>query len=132
MRHKNKKGWLRIIEAFISVLIVASVLIILSSRIPKQDRAENMHDIQRSILEQVSSNETLRAEILENDKTKTESFVENNLPVYLNSTVKICEISEVCGMPFYVEKEVYSDEILITANLTKFSPKKLKLFVWMK
>ncbi len=132
MGKKNKKGWIRIVEAFISVLIVASVLITISSRIPKQDRAENMHDMQRSILEQVSSNETLRAEILENDKTKIESFIENNLPVYLNSTIRICEISEVCGMPFYVEKEVYADEILISANLTKFSPKKLKLFVWMK
>lgn len=129
---RNKKAWLRIVEAFMAVLIVASVLIILAVRVPKQDRTESIHNIQRNILEQISLNDTLRGEILQNDKTNTELYIKKNLPVYLNSTIRICGVTEICGMPFYVEKEIYGDEILITANLTSYQPKKLKFFVWEK
>ncbi len=129
---KNRKAWLRIVEAFIAVMMVASVLIILTSRQPKQDRTESIHAIQRSILEQISSNNTLRTEILRNNKTNTELYIGKNLPVYLNFTTRICEVAEICGMLFYVEKEIYGDEILITANLTYYQPKKLKFFVWEK
>lgn len=128
---KNKKAWLRIVEAFIAVLIIASVLLVLATRPPKQERTD-MHELQRHILEQVSLNETLRGEILENNKTNTELFINKTLPYYYNFTIKICEIEEVCGMPFYLEKEIYADEILIASNLTHYEPKKLKLFVWRK
>lgn len=129
---KNKKAWLRIVEAFMAVLIVASVLIILAVRVPKQDKTESIHNIQRSILEQISLNDTLRGEILQNKEDETRAFVNKTLPVYLNFTIRICGVTEICGMPFYIEKEIYGDEILITANLTSYQPKKLKLFVWEK
>lgn len=131
---KNKRGWLRIVEASIAVLLVASVILIMISRMPREDKTESVHELQRHILRQVSSNETLRGEILQsqNQYDKTEAFIQENLPVYYNFTIRICEVEEVCGMPFYIEREVYADEILITANLTNYSPKKLKFFVWGK
>ncbi len=130
---KSKKAWLRIVEAFIAVLLVASVLIILAVRTPqKQDKTENIHEIQRGILEQVSLNDSLRAEILGSNKAGTELYINKNLPAYLNFTIRICETGEVCGMTYYIEKEIYADEILITANLTSYQPKKLKFFVWEK
>jgi hypothetical protein len=132
---RNKKAWLRIVEASIAVLIVASVLMIMISRTPGKDRSEEVHEMQRFILEQISLNETLRGEILQEDqtdKTETESFVRKNLPVYYDFAIKVCEIEEICGMPFYIEKEIYADEILITANLTYYQPKKLKFFVWVE
>ena len=128
---KNKKAWLRIVEASIAVLIVASILMIMISKTPRKDRSEEMHKMQRFILEQISLNETLRGEILQNDRINTEFFVKNTIPVYYNFTVRICEIEEICGMPFYIEKEIYTDEILISTNLTYYQPKKLKFFVWV-
>lgn len=129
---ENKKGWLRIVEAFISILIIASVLIIVASRQPKQDETENVHELQRAILKQVSSNETLRGNILQGKEDNTKKFIEKKLPVYLNFSIRICEINEICGMRTYVAKEIYGDEILIASNLTQYSPKKLKFFVWEK
>lgn len=129
---ENKKAWLRIVEAFTAVLIIASVLIIIAARQPKQDRTENIHEMQRAILEQISLNDTLRGEILQEKDDKIKSFVEKTLPVYLNFTIRICEVDEICGMTFYIEREIYGDEILITSNLTFYSPKKLKFFVWEK
>lgn len=132
MLMKNKKAWLRIVEATIGILIVASVLFVMVSRAPKQDNLENMRKMQRFILTEVSSNETLRAEILQGQKTSTEAFIAGVKPAYWDFTTRVCEVDEVCGMPFYVSGEVYADEILIAANLTDYAPKKLKLFVWMK
>ena len=129
---RNKKGWIRIVEAFIAILIVASVLFVITSRVPIRDRTEEIHETQRFVLEQIATNNTLRGEILEGNKDNSEIFIENNIPTHWNFTVEICEVDNICGMPFYVEEEVYADEILITSNLTKYSPKKLKLFVWSK
>jgi len=131
---KNKKGWLRIVEAFIAVLIIASVLIVLALRVPKQDTGESIHELQRHILTQISSDNSLRGEILDpaEEKTNTKNFIEENLPNYWNFTMLVCEVDEVCGMPLYVKKEIYADEILITSTLQDYNPKKLKLFVWGK
>ena len=132
MKIKGKKGWIRIVEAFIAVLIVASVLILLVTRTPRGNQIENVHETQRFILEQIAANETLRGEILNNDNIQTENFIRSIAPVYWNFTTKVCEIEEICRMSFYLEKEIYADEILIASNLTKYSPKKLKLFVWAR
>ena len=132
MRKKNKKAWIRILEAFIAVMIIASVLMIIIMRTPRESSTGSVHEVQRFALEQVAANETLRGEVLEGSKDNTEIFIETVIPIYWNFTTEICEIEDICGMPFYIEKEVYADEILIATNLTKYSPKKLKLFVWAK
>lgn len=129
---RDKKAWLRIVEAFTAVLIVASVLILIVARQPKQDNTDSIHEIQRTVLKQVSLNETLRGEILENNKAGTENYIKNNLPVYLNFTIRICGVTEICGLTSYIDKEIYADEMLITSNLTKYQPKKLKFFVWVE
>lgn len=127
----NKKGWLRIVEAFIAVLIIASVLLVIISRSAKPVE-EEIHEIQRSILKQIENNETLRADILQNEKQKTTEFISRLIPVQLDFAIKICEIDDICRMEEYVEKDVYADEILISATLQEYAPKKLKMFVWKK
>jgi len=126
---KNNKGWLRIVEAFIAILIVGGVLIYMATKEPAKSNTDSIHEFQRAMLEEISLNETLRGEILSNDARGTESFVGNNTPLYLNFSIRICEVSDACGIG-YIGKAVYADEILISSNLTKYSPKKLKLFLW--
>lgn len=128
---KNKKAWLRIVEAVIAVLLVASILILMITKAPRQDTGENMHGIQRFILEQISANETLRAEILQNQNSEVNKSIGRLISPNWNFTTRICGVNEICGMPFYVEGNIYADEILIASNLTQYSPKKLKLFVWV-
>ncbi len=128
----NKKAWLRIVEAFVAILLIASVLIVLAVRAPEQDRTESIHEIQRNILRQVSLNDSLRGEILQNQEENTKNFIGERMPVYLNFTMRICEVDEVCGMDFYLDKEIYGDEVLISSTLENYQPKKLKFFVWEK
>jgi hypothetical protein len=135
---ENKKAWLRIVEATIGVLLLASVLFIMVVRIPRGDSGDNIYDVQRFALEQVSKNDTLREEILDStilDKVKTNRTIGNIIShqwAYLDYNFRVCGVEEVCGMVDYPDKEVYADEILISSNLTKYSPKKLRLFVWRK
>ena len=129
---RNKKAWLRIIEAFIAILIVASVLLFTITKAPKPDRTEEIHKMQRSILEQVASNDALREEIIKNDATNTSSFINFIVDKKWEVRIKICEIVDICKMDDYVEKEIYVDEILISSTLQEYQPKKLKLFMWEK
>lgn len=132
---KDKKAWLRIIEAFMAILIVASVLIIVMLRNPSQlDRGDEIYEKQRFILKQVSLNDSLRGEILISKTNNTEKFIESLAPVSWNFTTRVCGFEEICEMlpSFNIEKEVYVDQILITSNLTYFNPRKFKFFVWMK
>jgi hypothetical protein len=141
---KNKKAWLRIVEATIAILLLASVLAIMVVRIPRGDNAENINDIQRFVLEQVSKNDTLREEILSGTvdnppKDKTDKFIGKLISYqwsYLDYDFRVCEVEKACGIGAYPpgaeNKEIYSDEILITSNLTEYSPRKLRLFIWRK
>jgi len=128
---KNKKGWLRIVEASIAILIIASATLLIIYKEPTKSAAD-VHEIQRNILELAVLNESIRASILRDDVLSVELYIEENTPSNWNYTIRICEVDEVCGMPFYINEDVYADEILVAANLTKYSPKKLKMFMWEK
>ncbi len=138
---KNKKAWLRIVEASISVLIIASVLFVMIARAPKAGNEEQIHETQRFVLEQINKNDTLRTRILQYDFSSPDPTiisdvsleVEAILPPNFGFDVQICEVGDVCGMGSYPDrKEVYADEILITSTLTEYKPRKLKLYIWSK
>jgi len=128
----NNKGWLRIAEAFIAIMIVASVLVVMATRTSREDTGGNIHELQRHLLKQISANNILRAQILQDITSGTENFLDENMPTNLDYEINICEINEACGMEEYIDKEIYADEILISATLSEYNPKKLKLFVWVR
>jgi len=136
---RGKRAWMRIVEAFIAVLIIVSVLVFSVAKFDHGSRAEEIQKMQRGILEQIALNDELREEILyyssTKDLSKTEAFVRQGAPAYWEYSIKVCEIENICGMDVYVGeigKEVYSDEILISSNIHIYNPQKLKLFVWEK
>jgi len=135
---RNKKAWLRIVEATIGVLIVASVLFIMIVRTPRQGES-SIPEIQRFILEQISKNQTLRGQILNDNLAGTNDYINSVLPPNLGFQARICEVEKVCGIEQFTpdlaekvaRKEVYGDEIFISSTLQEYKPKKLKLFVWI-
>jgi len=131
---KNRSGWLRIVEAFFAVMLVLAVLLVMVTRSPKKEQTERVQEIQRFILEQISSNDVLRQDVLDEDNNSITTFIEDQslLPSRYDFTIRICNISMACGMPIPVERDVYADEILVTSTLEEYGPKKLKLFVWKK
>ncbi|MEK6886000.1 MAG: hypothetical protein AABX17_03475 [Nanoarchaeota archaeon] len=138
--YQSKNGWLRIVEAFISVLLVMGVvLIIIERNQPEISAADEIGKLQKYVLDYVTTDEILRSQVIGgylggvNDKLKV------IIPVNFNYSIRVCNYNEICSlsngsMSFVIsDTEVYSDEALIFANLTYYNPldaKKLKLFFW--
>jgi hypothetical protein len=133
---KNKKGWIKILEAFIAiVLIVSTMLIIFSNQKKQVDRPEEMSVLLSSTLDVVSRDDSLRSQILANDASGVNITIEKIIPSWIAYSSKICNYNDICSNPAgYIDKAVYSEEILVVANLTYIAntPKKLKIFFWEK
>ncbi len=133
---KDCKGWMRIVEAFISIVLVAIILLIVLNKSQAEgvDFSSNIPDSEVSILRGIQLDDGLRKEILSINPgaggTEWSSFPAEKVPNYLNCVAKICKIGGSCVLQGYPNKEVYSESVIISANLQTFSPKVLKLFCW--
>jgi len=135
MKLKNRHGWIRVVEAFIAIMMIfAALLIIISRQGQQEDYKEEIIKLQSSIISQISQDDNLRNEILGNNTNGTEKYIASAIPKNINFSVKICKFDTVCPNPvnysYIPDREVYSNEVLITANLTYFDAKKLKIFFW--
>ena len=127
----DKKGWLRILEAFIAVILIAIVLIVIISRQNGEGNADEIYKLQKTILNEVAKNNELRQAVLDGNITPVNESISERIPKIFDLEVKICEVDEVCAPSIYRE-EVYAEEIVIMGTLGEYSPKKLKLFMWQK
>jgi len=130
----DKKAWLRIVEAFFAILIVTgAILVILQRQGSSADISEVVYERQRQVLDIVSKNESLRDSILIEDTLTVDNAISQMIPGSWNYSTNICDISLICSNPVEVyDKDVYSTEVVITSNLTQYSPKKLSFFVWVE
>ena len=129
---KDRKAWLRIIEAFLAIMIIAGAILIITIRQkPQIDISEEVYEKQRQVLKIISENEVLRNNILIENNIMVDNTIQGLIPGAWNFSTNICDINLICPNPVSViEREIYSTEIIITSNLTKYSPKKLRFFVW--
>ena len=149
---RNKRGWMRILEATIAVLIVAGVLVVVYSRqeIRGVDQTDYFYNLQRQILMDVSSRSNLRLAVLKTENVNDDyfdvvnDFIRLRIPEAFNYTIRICELgsdvdfckvkdSKIVGE--IRDKNVFVEEVIISADLgdgsePKYEPRKLRLFVW--
>ena len=141
---KNKKAWIKIVEAFTAILLVIIVLLIIinSGYIKREDISTRVYNTQISILREIQFNDTLRIEILDVASVPLEwdDFPPNlknkiieRTPNYLECSAKICSSEDVCIFTGAIDKDIYAESILISATLESgYIPKQLKLFCWIK
>tara|TARA_B100001971_G_C18048932_1_gene461742 strand:- start:84 stop:488 length:405 start_codon:yes stop_codon:yes gene_type:complete len=134
MNNKERKAWLRIVEAFLAILIIiGAVLVILSRQEQGAEIDDSVYEKQRQILEIISKNNSLRTEVVSGDNTKINESISKLISPSWNFATNICELDNICSKPGdYQDTEVFATEIIITSNLTNYSPKKLRFFVWGK
>ena len=128
----NKKGWLRIVEAFIAIMLITGALLILYTRtIERPSLSEEIYNFQKTVLDEVAFDPDKREAVLAEppEVTVIENFVSDRIPPGFDYSVRVCEINEICGLKEYQE-EVYSSERIISATLNTYNPKKLKIFMW--
>jgi len=137
---KNKKGWIRIVEALVAILLIVGFLTLI---INKGEQKSNLNSriglSENSILREIQINSTYRNYILGTSGTVEFEDLDSNLnaqiisrtPEYLNCVGQICEFDNDCD---YVEnsgKDIYGKSVFIGANSEVYSPKQLKLFCWL-
>lgn len=140
---KNREGWIRIVEAFVAVLLIAGFILVILDKgyLEKKDASEKIYEIENSILREIQLNDTLRNDILIAGplpvnwtyiNISIKNKIENEIPIYLNCTAKICSISDDCLLEFGFEKNIYVRSVAITTNSINYNPRQLKLFCWVK
>lgn len=137
-QHKDKKAFLKIVEAFISVLMVMGVLLLVLSKQPnfQPTQEEELHRIQRSILDQAIQSPGIRESIIEGSPQgiiEIQKIVGKLLPEGYNYEIKTCilgTLDEICRMDYYVSGEVFVEETILGASLKRNRPTILKLFFW--
>ena len=129
----NKRGWLRIVEASVGILIVVGVLLTLyAQQADTKDLSAEIYELQIYILNEIAEN--YRNDILNSNEPTSDmiSFATGKIPANFNFVIRICGIKEVCGLgedgPEY--GNVYTEERVVSANLEKYYPKKIKLYIW--
>jgi len=138
----NCRGWIKIVEAFIAILLIAGTLLIVINQgyIGRTNISSKIYEMEVSVLREIELNDMLRNEILAVSlPTKWDEFpanvknkIKNRIPDYLECTAKICEMDKICALDEYVDKDVYVQSVAITANLETYNPRQLKLFCWVK
>ncbi len=143
----NKRGWVRLVEAFISIVLLASVLlVILSSNSSARIRAqEDISNKQVAILRDIQLNDELRAEILElgtienvfpiewnsfeySGAGNVKNRLEELFPEGLDCGAKICVFGDQCDLEGISGKDVYVKSVVISANAKTYYPKELKIY----
>jgi len=148
---RNKKAWIRIVEAFIAILLIMSVLLIVINKgyIGKNKIPLEIYEKELSILREIELNEMFRSAILNvpnttlpvnwsefdsNNLGEIKNEIKNEIPDYLDCEAKVCVLHEDCilNKDFETQKDIYVQSIAIVANLEIYSPRQLKLFCWEK
>lgn len=128
----ERRGWLRIVEASVSALIVLAALFIFYTQqhAPVQ---QDLGELGRSILQETALNATARAEILTGHTENVNRTIAGRLQgKNLLFELRVCELDEACGKTKYTSGNVYSAERVVTGsvNIANGSPKKMRLFMW--
>ncbi len=148
---ENKRGWIKIVEAFLSIMLIAGVLIIVITKgyVGQGEISSRVYDAEVAVLREIELDEGLRTDILSAKSdyvefepvkwdefeiyglTSVKSRIESRIPNYLNCEAKVCKLEEVCSLERYVDTNVYSQSVAITATLEVYAPRQLKLFCWV-
>jgi hypothetical protein len=134
----DKKAIIRIVEAFVAVMIILSVaLILVSKQKAEYSRSEEIVRLQNNILDFVKLDSPLRSQILINNSDGILSLISDIVPLWINYSVNICDAGKVCPNKYAAslqDKQVYANELLISTNKTYYptNATRLVIYFWEK
>ena len=144
---RKKRGWIRIVEAFIAILIISGISLVVIDKVYLKDDnlSSKIYDVEVSILREIELDSSMRKEILTLNKIPVElkffdkvglidlkNKIIEKTPSYLDCNAKICGIGDICSLDEYLENEIFAQSVAITADSENYDPRQLKLFCWMK
>lgn len=140
---KNKRGWIRIAEAAMAILLLASTILILITRQAEQNSiSEDMYNLQQLILDEAAKNLSVRNAVLNSatssDLNLVQDFVSERMPLGIDFNISVCNPAGPCNVETPVmNEEIYVADMLISSTLQQYGnpltgqSKKLKIVSWI-
>lgn len=139
---KDKRGWIRIVEAFVAILLIAGILLTIFNKggIERDKQSDEIYEKEVAILTGIQLNDSLRKDILlspigiESNNTlfpfSVKTYIEERRPGFLLCKSKICGVNEVCFLSQEVPGDLYVRSVLISSDLQiqDYRPRQLNLF----
>ena len=130
---KDKKGFIKILEAFVAILIITGVMVfVYVNQIQKPSLDDSINQLLRLILEDIANKPSLRQAVLSADNSTINNSIRGFIPSEYQYDFKICDLNKLCKTDAIIKKEIYSREITISSTLQDYNPKVLKIFIWEK
>jgi hypothetical protein len=136
---KNKKGWIKIAEAFLAILLLTAVLlIIITGQDVEEEKGKIMSKMQGDFLKNIQINETCRRDIVDLGGNFPVNSSETGFPSCIETKLQE-EFGESCMMVICLanmlsceigdeqKKEIYVKSILINSYKNEYRPKLVKL-----
>ena len=142
----NKRGWIEIVEAFVSILLVAGVLLVLFNRgyIGGNDISEKVYEVEHAIVREIQTTAELRSSVLEVSEVPLtwadprfpqdikDKIIEKT-PDYLECIAKICDLEDKCALDeeYQKDSDIYSQSGIISPTVGKGDVYRIiNLFCW--
>ncbi|MFH1801365.1 MAG: hypothetical protein ABH804_00830 [archaeon] len=142
---ENRRGWIRIIEAFTAVLLIAGVsLLVINEGNITGIKSSKVYDLEISIIQEIQHSNDLRDAVLDatlpvewedfdsEGLTEVKNKIYEKSESYLECEAKLCELDDACVFSKTIEKNVYAQRGFFSASASKYSPRQLKIFCWEK
>jgi uncharacterized membrane protein len=136
---KNKKGWLRIFEATIAILLIFGAILLIYQGKRTDNDTSYIKDLQGNILSEIAQNNYLRMEIVNDslEKRNVTQFIRERLPSNWDFNFSICNVTGLCEFQEeYPNTDVFAQERVIAGVLSEdqYSEdwRRIRLFVWKK
>jgi signal transduction histidine kinase len=128
---RNKKGWLRIVEAFVAILLIMIVglVIVQRGKTQEQNVSEKIYEIEADILKEVFAKYTID-EIVDFEKLDDiGDYVDTRAPNTLQCEIQLCDInSNDCDDAINeIPEEYYTQSMPIIEKNQQF-----KIFCWIR
>ena len=132
----RKKGWLRILEATIAVIMILGVMLFLSSQSIKPSE-DGMAEKLPPLLAEMAKNESFR-ELALSQPSSAESeavaFLASKISdSSLKFAVRVCEIGSNCApwsLPVSASDQIYASEYIISSTMSEYKPTKVEVRMW--
>jgi hypothetical protein len=140
----DKGGWIKIVEAFVALLLIVGFLLVILEEFNSDgsDNNTEIYEAQLIVLRDIQENNILRQSILDSPipiSSGDSSFPQNVKerieylsPSSLECEGKICDPISPCGLGRDLKKDIYAQSVIIIATPTTYNPKQLKIFCWTR
>lgn len=138
---KNRRGWIEIMEVFVTILLLTSVLFVVIGNSSSKAKLITpiIYGEEIAILRDIGLNNTLRTEILgatlpiewnqfSSELPEVEEKISSMTPTNLECIAKLCALDDLCVSDEFTSENIYVKSLMISADLDTYSPRQLKIF----